>query len=78
MLNSVGLSGVIVRYMCYKGSKGCSKGQEESRRVKKSQEGSRRGTKVNKGPKVSRRVKKSQEGISPALDMGNSMNIFTF
>ena len=47
---------VIVRFMCYKGSDGCCKGQVWSRLFKKSREGSRR---VKKGQ---RRVKKVQEG----------------
>ena len=44
--------GVIVRFMCYKGSEGCCKGQKgqksqkESKRVKKGQKGSKR---VKKG-----------------------------
>ena len=51
-------SGVIVRFMCYKGSEGCCKGQEGSRRVKESQERPRR---VKKGQEGQRRVKKVQE-----------------
>ena len=51
--------GVIVWFMCYKGFKGCCKGQEQSRGAKKGPVGSIRFDKVQKG---SRRFKKVQEG----------------
>ena len=57
-------SGVIVRFMCYKGSEGCCKGQEGSRRVKESQERLRR---VRKGQKGQRRVKKVKDGSGTSM-----------
>ena len=48
---------VIVRFMCYKGFKGCCKGQEQSRGAKKGQEGPRR---IQKVQEDSRRFKKVQ------------------
>ena len=39
MLNLGRSVGVIVQFICYKGSEGGCKGQEESRKVTKSQEG---------------------------------------
>ena len=52
---------VIVRFMCYKGFKGCCKRQEQSRGAKKGPVGSKRFKNVQEW---SRRFKKVQEGSS--------------